>query len=137
MDVTAGAYLFMAAGFLLLPLHWLICAVFAALFHELGHLIALHICNVPVYKIRFGFFGAQIITGSITALQEMVCAIAGPVFSLILLFFTGKYPALVLFGLCQGLFNLLPIPPMDGGRVLISGWRLIRDHDWKEKFLEK
>ena len=47
---------------------------------------------------------------------ELLCALAGPVGSLLLALL--PFPMLALCGLCQGLFNLLPIMPLDGGRVL-------------------
>ena len=137
LDITAGAYLSAAIGVLLLPLKWLLCAFLAASFHELGHLIALWICNVPVHSIRIGMFGAGISTGSLTEAQELICAISGPVFSLSLLAFAGYLPVLSLLGLIQGLFNLIPILPMDGGRVARSGYRLLTGIHRKEISLEK
>ena len=137
LDITAGAYLSAAIGVLLLPLKWLLCAFLAASFHELGHLIALRICNVPIHSVRIGMFGAEISTGPLTEAQELICAIAGPVFSLSLLAFAGYLPVLSLLGLIQGLFNLIPILPMDGGRVTRSGYRLLTGVHRKEISLEK
>ena len=137
LDITAGAYLSAAIGVLLLPLKWLLCAFLAASFHELGHLIALWICNVPVHSIRIGRVGAEISTGSLTEAQELICAISGPVFSLSLLAFAGYLPVLFLLGLIQGLFNLIPILPMDGGRVARSAFRLLSGASRKEISLEK
>ena len=47
---------------------------------------------------------------------ECLCALAGPLGSLILAFL--PFSTLALCGLVQGLFNLLPIMPLDGGRIL-------------------
>ena len=49
---------------------------------------------------------------------ELLAAAAGPVGSLSLLSLSGIFPRLALCGLVQGLFNLLPIYPLDGGRIL-------------------
>ena len=63
-------------------------------------------------------------------MKELVIALAGPLVSLLLfllfrtlpweagaLGFLGRYLALVNLGLA--LFNLLPIPALDGGRILL------------------
>lgn len=127
LSVSAGAYLAAAAGVLLLPLNWLISAAMAAAVHELGHLLALKCCHVDIFGIAVGAFGAKISTGAMSPLQELVCAAAGPLCSLALLLLADAAPVLAMIGLAQGLFNLLPFYPMDGGRVISAAWRLVSE----------
>ena len=47
---------------------------------------------------------------------ELICALAGPGGSLLL--GLAPIPELAVCGLIQGLFNLIPLMPMDGGRAL-------------------
>lgn len=118
VSIAPGAYIAAAAGVLLLPLKWLLAAYFAAMIHEFGHLLALKACRVTVSEIEAGMFGAKISTGALTPLQEIICTAAGPLASFSLLIFCRTVPVLALIGLIHCMFNLLPIYPMDGGRIL-------------------
>ena len=123
--VSPFAYLAAAAGILLLPLNILICAVTAAAVHELAHCVALSVCRVPIFEIRIGAMGARIRVGPMTPGQEMLCAAAGPLGSFALVLLSDRMPVLALFGFVQGLFNLIPVYPFDGGRIAGSLIRLL------------
>ena len=120
VQATAGFYLMAAASVLILPLNVLLSFVLAASIHELCHILALFFFRNTVQEIHLSAFGAEIATGQLYPSQELICAAAGPVGSLLLTLFSKQMPLVALFGLCQGLFNLLPIYPMDGGRMVRS-----------------
>lgn len=120
MIVTPGAYFAAAAGVLLLPMNWLTAAVTAAGFHELCHLAALRYLKIPIYQIKIGSFGAKIATAPMSAKMELLCAAAGPAGSFCLMLLFRWFPLLGILGMIQGLFNMLPIYPMDGGRIIRS-----------------
>lgn len=107
-----------AAILLLVPLRWALAWITAALWHELFHCLALLLCGRRVYGISIGICGAQIYTDNLRDLETFVCALAGPVGGLTLLLFSAIFPRLALCGLLQSIFNLLPVYPLDGGRVL-------------------
>lgn len=101
-----------------LPLDWLLSAATAAWFHEICHLIMLRIFRIPVYKIEIGIFGAKIDAASGTEWQNFFAAAAGPFGSLLLCLLYRHMPKIAICAAVQALFNLLPVYPMDGGRML-------------------
>lgn len=117
ISIAPGAYIAAAAGILLLPLNWLLSALAAAVIHEFAHFAALNCCRAAVFGIEVGLCGAKISTGPLLPGQEIICAAAGPLASLGLLIFAPWMPLLAFVGLFQGIFNLLPLYPMDGGRI--------------------
>lgn len=116
--IRPSAYLMAAALVLLLPLDWLLAAILAAAVHEAGHLAVMSIAGYRADAVCVGFLGAQICTGPMENRAEFFCAAAGPAASLLLLSLCRFFPKLALCGLVQGMFNLLPVYPMDGGRLL-------------------
>lgn len=103
---------------LVLPMPWLFAAFTAAMLHELSHIFMVRILGGRITGISIGI-GAAIIQTHIPGTgRELICALAGPLGSILLLFVGRYFPRLALCALVQGLFNLLPIYPMDGGRIL-------------------
>ena len=117
-EIDAPSCILLALGLLVLPLPLLFAAVTAAGFHEICHFLAAKMLKIPVFRIRFTAMGCIMELGPMGRKQELICAAAGPLGSLLLFAF---YPVIPLTGLCagiQGLYNLLPVYPLDGGRIL-------------------
>ena len=114
--VLLGLLIALDPGGLCLPL------MAAAALHELGHLAALRHCGAAVAELRLGVLGAVIAAGPMPPETERRCAVAGPLASLLGL---GLFPVFPRFALLSGLLalaNLLPVWPLDGGRILRTLW---------------
>lgn len=100
-----------------------ICVRFllALICHEMGHLLAMKLGGVAVHDLRLSAAGAVINSGFTGYRQELACASAGPVFSFLLCLCTFRwYPRLSIVSAILGAVNLLPVYPLDGGRILRS-----------------
>ena len=87
--------------------------------HELGHVITLLIFRIPIYEIHLRLSGAVICHGLCTYRQEFLCAAAGPLANgLLFVVFYRQYPELAMISGCLGMANMLPVFPLDGGRML-------------------
>lgn len=125
VEVSAGACVWGALLLLTVPLNWVAAAVVAAVFHELCHCLAIWLMGGKIYQIRIGGGGTAIDMGALTTGNELLAALAGPFGSFLLLLFAHSFPRLALCGMVQGMFNLFPVYPMDGGRILSCGLDLV------------
>lgn len=111
---------------LLLPLKWGLAALCAAAFHEGCHWFVVAMLGGRVYHLRLTPSGALMETSAMEPWQELICALAGPLGSIALLGLSRYAPRLALCAVCQSIFNLLPVYPMDGGRAMRAALRLFR-----------
>ena len=103
---------------LILPLRWMIAFFLASTVHELFHLAVLAIFHKPLLQLRIGPGGMKMEIPQLGYAQELLCAMAGPVGGMFLLFLGKWYPELALCALAQSCYNLIPVYPLDGGRIL-------------------
>ncbi len=120
LRVEGSAWILLALLILLLPLNWVLAAILAAAVHECSHLLMMHVLSVRVYEMRIGARGSVLEAESMTNFQELLCALAGPAGSFLMLALIRIHPRVALCGLVQGAYNLFPLLPLDGGRVLSS-----------------
>lgn len=120
MTKAANAFACFWGALLLLsvPLYWLAAGICAAVFHELCHLLMIHKLGGKVLGVSIGINGTVIDAAFSGKKEELISTLAGPAGSFLLLFLIQKYPRLAVCGCIHGMYNLLPIYPLDGGRIL-------------------
>lgn len=125
VSVDFGTFFLAALMLLVLPLNWLSAAFFAALFHEVCHIAVVFLFGGKILGITIGVGGAKIETAPMEERKALLCALAGPVGSFLLIAMCRIFPRLAVCAVVQGLFNMLPIYPLDGGRILSCMLRML------------
>lgn len=104
-----------------------------AFIHELGHLFAGIILGLKVKKINVIPFGISIDFEDYSSkylIKKIIIAIAGPLVNLII-FILGIYnnwkEEVIYTNVLIGMFNMIPIYPLDGGRILKYIFQLCGD----------
>ena len=118
LRIEFGACFLAALGLLILPLDWYLGAVLAAALHEICHYVMASILGIRCMSVEIGAGGAVMEFGPMAGWEELMTAAAGPIGSFTLCGLGCVYPQLAVCGLAQGLFNMLPIWPLDGGRII-------------------
>lgn len=108
----------LAMMLLLLPFPWVLACIFAAAVHELCHALAIVSMRGHIYALRLGAGGIKMETDSLPPGREIVAALAGPLGSALLLFGARWMPRTAVCGAVHCFYNLLPLFPMDGGRIV-------------------
>lgn len=103
----------------------LLLVLSGAAVHELGHCLALWKMGGTVARLKLSVFGAELETNSscLSYGRELLCVLAGPAsnaFCAAAAIIKGGKAAQLFAGanLVLCIFNLLPVRPLDGGRIL-------------------
>lgn len=130
-----GVLFWLDEGVGLLAWGLLACAV-----HELGHVAAALAFGGWVERLSLTAVGAELAFSYRAPLaywQDSLVALAGPAVNLVaggLFWALGRHlPAALSLGV--GAFNLLPIQPLDGGRVVYGLLAERLDPDWADRLL--
>ena len=110
--------------------------------HELGHFLMLRILGARIRGLRLEMLGMvmETDTSRLSYPKELAAALAGPAANLLFAaLLAGRERSLVLVGanLSLCLFNLLPIPPLDGGRAAALCLLWLRGPDRGEVLAER
>ena len=125
--IEAGFWIVLGLMVLLFPVRFLLGVVLAAFIHETGHILAIRLTGGRILSVQLHAFGARIEAVPMEPGRAAICALAGPAAGALTLFAWRWFPELTLAGLVQTAFNLLPIYPLDGGRVVRNICCKLRD----------
>lgn len=90
----------------------------ACLLHELGHIAMLHCMKHCRNNISVGFHGMQIHAAGLSYRQILLATAAGPAANFFGLLLAPLSPSFAFYNLALGIYNLLPLPFLDGGSIL-------------------
>lgn len=119
IHADAGIYIWLAALLLFLPFDWVVSAFTAALIHEICHIVTLLMLGGKIRKVRISVSGCVMEATSPGDFVSLCSILAGPAGSIALLLFCRMAPKIAVSGLFHGVYNLLPLMPLDGGRALL------------------
>ncbi len=97
-----------------------LCFALSSLMHEMGHILALRLQGKGVRNITIGITGTVIQSDGLSYMEEVIAAAAGPAVNLALLLALRKYTIWAEVNFSLLCYNLLPILPLDGGRILAA-----------------
>ena len=125
-ELSGGAALLFALAYFL-DNEGLIAAMLPAIvIHELGHVFALKRFHARIRRVRIGVFGIELnYSGALAPSELVIVALAGPaaglIYTLPAVKAGGGYFSLSgSISAFLSVFNLLPILPLDGGRIVES-----------------
>lgn len=119
LDLTPGFPAFLAAVW-----YFDSCGIFwpflaAMTVHELAHAAVLLLLGGRIKSVRLSFAQVELRTGLLSDRTELWSTAAGPGINLLCGWLFRRWmPAFAAVSLLLALFNLLPVWPLDGGRLL-------------------
>lgn len=129
IKISPSFFLMLMMTVILQDTGYMLALLSACLFHEAGHLLGFKLFNVPIRKIELKFYSIGITPKRpLGNKEEIIIAALGPLFSFVL-FGTAELISLefsaphylmkcAVTSFTMGIFNSLPVLPLDGGRIL-------------------
>lgn len=114
-----------------LDIKFILCFFFIAL-HEISHLIVVKIMKIKTGELKLHCLGATLEIedyNSLSLREQIIICLAGPVFNILMsiiffiIFYFLKYNFLLIIvevNLALGIFNIMPMYPLDGFKLLVS-----------------
>ena len=130
-----GALFWLDEGIGLMP--W---GLAACVFHELGHIAAAALLGGRVERLSLTAVGAELridYPAPLTYARDSLVSLAGPGANLLagVVFLALGQELAAALTMAVGAFNLLPILPLDGGRVVYGLIADRLDPDWAERLM--
>lgn len=118
VKIRSNTYIYLALLLLFIPLRWLFALSIAVLFHELGHWVAVRLCGGRLLNVSVGIGGMVMECDVLDDGRQVLSLLCGPLFGFLPVLSGRFLPATALCSWILTVYNLLPILPLDGGRIL-------------------
>jgi len=118
VSVKSDTYLYLAILLFLIPLQWLSAWLVAVIVHELSHTLAVKLCGGQVTQIEISIGGANMRCSPMSDAKRVFAILSGPIGGLVLLVLYRPFPHVAICAWLLTAYNLLPLLPLDGGRIL-------------------
>ncbi len=109
--------------------------IMAVFIHEAGHVFAIILLGGTIDALTVNAGGLKISYNSkiLSYKHALICAITGPALGLVSAFAASHLGFTVYAGisLCINIFNLIPVRPLDGGKILLNLTSIIFDRPEK------
>lgn len=126
IDVSPAFVAFLCAYYYFDPAQTFAPFLLSITLHEAAHLLVLRVLRARIHRLRLSGCGATILTEPLSYSREILVAAAGPTVNLaILMLMAQDSPALALVNFCLFAYNMLPLYPLDGGRILRAALHLM------------
>ena len=135
--VDLKIFLFLILFYFTRQIETYVTIIIFAIFHEFGHLITGLVMGMKTEKIELMPYGLSIsfklkpddynkaiLKGNLLVIKKILVALSGPITNLIIIFIVMNInrniladPTIIYANLLLIIFNLIPIYPLDGGKI--------------------
>ncbi len=126
-SISPGAILLIAAAYFSAGIKPVLAVLISVIMHELGHAAAIRLLGGRVVSVRFDSSGLCMDgSGMDSRARELAVLASGPAAGLVFAAVCSCYPEnkfavmLTAIGLVMTAYNLLPVYPLDGGRMVYT-----------------
>ncbi len=102
----------------LVPFRWVVAWLTAVAVHEFFHYIAVRILGGCVHELTINISGMQMYADSLTDRKRVISILCGPIFGSFPVLLGRQFPELAICCWVLSIYNLLPLPSLDGGNAL-------------------
>ena len=135
LKIQESTYIFAVLLLFLVPFRWVIAWLIAVAVHEFFHYAAVRVLGGHVHELTINMGGITMYADSLTDRKRVISILCGPVFGFFPVLFGREFPELAICCWVLSIYNLLPLPSLDGGNVLCILIKNSKIVSWVDRFI--